>query len=118
MNAIYDIDEHWSLGGKLGYRSAETSPDETSEFAQNDAYLLAGSVTYHLVHEWDAMFEVRNFTTVQSETSETSVLAAGYRHFGNNLKLGIGYNFGSFSDDLTDLVQDDQGAFINLVAKF
>lgn len=118
INALYDLDENWSLGGKLGYRSAETSPDETSAFAQNDAFLVAGSLTYHLVHEWDAMIEVRNFTTIQGATSETSLLAAGYRHFGNNFKLGVGYNFGTFSDDLTDLVQDDEGAFINLIAKF
>lgn len=118
VNAIYDLNEHWAIAGKLGYRVSETSADETSPFAQNDAYLLAGSLTYHLVHEWDAMIEVRNFTTVQGATSETSVLAAGYRHFGNNLKLGVGYNFGSFSDDLTDLVQDDEGVFVNLIAKF
>lgn len=118
INALYDLNEHWTLGGKLGYRAAETSPDKTSDFTQNDAYLLTGSLTYHLVHEWDAMVEVRNFTTVQGGTSETSVLAAGYRHFGNNLKIGVGYNFGTFSDDLTDLVQDDEGAFVNLIAKF
>lgn len=118
VDAIYDLNENWAVAGKLGYRLAETSPDETAAFVQNDAYLLAGSLTYHLVHEWDAMIEVRNFTTVQGETSETSFLAAGYRHFGNNLKLGVGYNFGSFSDDLTDLVQDDEGVFINMIAKF
>ncbi|MDO6590182.1 hypothetical protein DS901_12250 [Loktanella sp. D2R18] len=118
VNGIYDINEHWSLGGKVGYRSSETAADDASDFVQNDAYLLAGSVTYHLVHEWDVMVEARNFTTVQGGTSETSLLAAGHRHFGNNVKLGVGYNFGSFSDDLTDLVQDDQGAFLNLVAKF
>jgi hypothetical protein len=32
--------------------------------------------------------------------------------------VGVGYNFGKFSDDLTDLTQDDQGLFLNLVAKF
>jgi hypothetical protein len=118
LNATYDLNEHWSIAGKMGYRSAETSPDETSAFSKNDAYLVAGSLTYHLVHEWDVMVEVRNFTTIQAGTSENSVLAAGYRHFGNNLKVGVGYNFGSFSDDLTDLVQDDKGIFLNFIAKF
>jgi hypothetical protein len=32
--------------------------------------------------------------------------------------IGGSYNFGEFSDDLTDLVADDQGAEINLIAKF
>jgi hypothetical protein len=32
--------------------------------------------------------------------------------------VGIGYNFSSFADDLTDPTQDDHGLFINLIAKF
>ena len=46
------------------------------------------------------------------------MLGAVYRHFGNNVQVGVGYNFGNVSDDLTDLVQDDKGAFVNLIAKF
>jgi hypothetical protein len=32
--------------------------------------------------------------------------------------LGAGYNFGSFSDDLTDLTRDDRGLFLNITASF
>lgn len=118
IDGIYDLNPQWSLGAKVGYRFSETAADSTSPFVQNDAWLAAGSVTYHMVHEWDAMLEARSFNTVQAGTSEFGILAAGYRHFGNNLKLGLGYNFGSFSDDLTDMVQDDHGVFFNVVAKF
>jgi hypothetical protein len=31
------------------------------------------------------------------------------------LKLGAGYNFTDFSDDLTDLSYDQQGAFVNII---
>jgi hypothetical protein len=30
----------------------------------------------------------------------------------------VGYNFGIFSDDLTDLTFDDRGLFVNLTAQF
>jgi hypothetical protein len=30
------------------------------------------------------------------------------------VKLGVGYNFTDFSDDLTDLNFDDRGAFLNV----
>ena len=73
---------------------------------------------YHVVHNWDLLFELRQLNLVQADTKETGALAAAYRHFGNNMKLGVGYNFGSFSDDLTDLTLDDKGIFVNLVAKF
>ena len=31
--------------------------------------------------------------------------------------VGVGYNFGRFSDDLTDLSQNERGPFVNFVAK-
>ena len=33
---------------------------------------------------------------------------------GENFKLGAGYNFTDFSDDLTDLSYDNRGWFLNL----
>lgn len=39
-------------------------------------------------------------------------------HLNNNVKLGIGYNSGSFTDDLRGVTQNDEGCFLNLVAKF
>ncbi|WP_143831210.1 TonB-dependent receptor [Octadecabacter temperatus] len=117
VDASYDLNEHWTLGGKFGYRISETSADETSPFEQNDAVLSAVSLRYHLVHNWDMLVELRNFQTIQAGTSETAALAAAYRHFGNNFKVGVGYNFGSFSDDLTDM-SNDEGIFLNIIAKY
>jgi len=118
VDASYDLNQNWTLGGKFGYRNSETSADEASPFEQNDAVLSAVSLRYHMVHEWDALLEVRNFQTIQGGTSETALLAAAYRHMGNNLKVGVGYNFGSFSDDLTDLTYDNEGVFLNIIAKY
>ena len=50
-----------------------------------------------------------------SSQRRTGALAAVYRYFGKNLKVGAGYNFTDFSDDLTDLSYDHQGAFFNIV---
>lgn len=118
IDASYDLNPQWTIGGKIGARIAETSASEGDPFIKNDAWLAVGSLTYHAVLEWDALIELRSFNAVQAGTSDISVLAAAYKHFGNNVKLGLGYNFGQFSDDLTDLVQDGQGIFVNLVAKF
>ena len=35
------------------------------------------------------------------------------RYLGRHIKLGVGYNFTDFSDDLTDLSFDHQSAFVN-----
>jgi hypothetical protein len=45
-------------------------------------------------------------------------VAGAWKHLGDNLKLGLGYNFGRFSDNLADLTFDDQGVFLNVVGKW
>ena len=118
LDASYALNQNWTLGGKLGVRLSETAQTADAAFEQNDAWLAVASARYHLVNDWDALVEVRNFNLVQAETRRIGVLAAGYKQINQNVSLGVGYNFGQFSDDLTDLVEDDQGAFINLVASF
>ena len=40
-----------------------------------------------------------------------------YRQLDNYFKLGVGYNFTNFSDDLTNLSYIYRGVFVNLVGK-
>ena len=54
----------------------------------------------------------------RADDQRAGILAALYRHVGDNAKIGFGYNFTDFSDDLTDLSFDDNGVFLNLIAKF
>ena len=75
------------------------------------------NLRYHAVHKWDFLLEARQLDA-QDVGSQFGVLAAAYRHFGNNLKVGIGYNAGQFSDDLADVTYDDRGIFLNVVGKF
>jgi hypothetical protein len=70
-----------------------------------------------VVHKWDLVVEGRMLEVEQAEDSRAGFLVAGYRHIGNHMKLGVGYNFTDFSDDLTDLDYDSQGFFINVVGK-
>ena len=42
-------------------------------------------------------------------------LVALYRYLGDHFKVGVGYNFTDFSDDLTDLSYNHHGWFFNLV---
>ncbi len=118
LEGSYDVDEYWTLGAKVGGRFTDSGPDSSAARASNDARIAIFNVRYHLVHNWDVLIEGRYFEATDAGTSETSALIAGYRHVGNNAKIGIGYNFGNFSDDLTDLSHDDKGIFVNVIAKF
>ena len=34
VDASYDLNEHWTLGGKFGYRLSETAADEASRLCK------------------------------------------------------------------------------------
>jgi hypothetical protein len=50
--------------------------------------------------------------------SRSGALVGIYRHLGSHIKMGVGYNFSDFSDDLTQLDYTHQGMFLNLVGKY
>lgn len=118
VDATWEVSDHWELGGKVGLRRSESAPDDTLPLQRNDASLVVVNARYHLTHQWDLLLEARQLDARQAEFSDTGFLAAAYRQINPNFSVGLGYNFGSFSDDLTDLTQDDEGVFINLIAQF
>ncbi len=118
LQLSYDLSRQWTLGAKIGGRWTDSAADSSMALTSNDAWLGVLNARYNVVHNWDVLVEARVFDAVDANATETGALAAVYRHFGNNAKVGVGYNFTSFSDDLTDLTQDDQGLFINFIAKF
>jgi hypothetical protein len=117
-DASYDVNEHWTIGGKIGARLSETAADASSPYTSNNAVMAAVNARYHVTHNWDLVAEARVLDSQGAQGTQTSLLIAGYRHFGNNMKVGVGYNFGSFSDDLTDFNDNHRGLFVNVVFKF
>lgn len=116
---IYGLNKRLSIGAKYGFRIGEVSADRTvAGFTESSAHLAIVRADYHVVHNWDVLLEGRALWLNELDQVNYGVLAGVYRHIGDNLKLGIGYNFGQFSDDLTDLTHDDQGVFVNVVGKF
>ena len=72
----------------------------------------------HIVNKWDALIEGRALTSDLADNTQYGALVGVYRHVGNNFKVGVGYSFSKFSDDLTDFDNNSDGAFLNLVGKF
>lgn len=118
IDATYDLGTKWQIGGKLGYRLSQSAPDATTALAQNDAGLVVLNARYHLNRKWDALLEARHLFATQAGLSNTGAVATLYRQFGQHMMLGVGYDFGAVSDDLTDLTDTRQGVFVNLIAKF
>ena len=114
----YDLNDTFTLGGKLGYRKSEVANRGTTDFQDNTATLAALRLDWHVVNAWDISGEGRVLFSPETETTETGVLLGVYRQLNRNVKLGVGYEWGSVSDDETNLEYDGQGLFLNLVGKF
>ena len=118
FDATYDLTKRWTLGGKYGKRIGEVSLDRVDpQFFSSNADLMIVRADWHVVKTWDWLIEARALAVEEAQDTRSGFLTAFYKHMGNNIKVGVGYNFTDFSDDLTDLDFDSQGLFINLVGK-
>jgi len=114
----YDVTQRWTLGGKYAYKLGELAASRVNpEYFKSRAHLLVLRADWHVVRHWDFLIEGRMLELTDAEDRRSGFLVGIYRHFGKHLKLGAGYNFTDFSDDLTDLSFDSQGVFINIVGK-
>lgn len=119
LDVMYDVSERWTIGGKYAYRNGEVSVDPTGQDTfSSRAHLYVLRADWHFIHRWDVLVEGRMLDLPDAEDRLSGALAGVYRHVGNHLKLGLGYNFSEFSDDLTDLDYDRQGLFVNIVGKY
>lgn len=120
VDGIYDLTEKFALGAKLGYRFGALRDVSAANPIWFDSQAWLGVIRgdYHIVHKWDVVGEMRYLAAEEAEDARAGALVALYRHVGDNFKLGVGYNFTDFSDDLTDLDYRSDGVFVNLVGKF
>ena len=116
LDLSYDLTDNWSVGGKYAYRLGQASLDRTQlNFLANSAQLAVLRLDRRFRKNWDSMAEVRMLELPDIRQRRRGALATIYRHLGSNLKVGVGYNFTDFSDDLTDLRYNHKGVFLNLI---
>ena len=124
QSRVADIDTTYQatigpLGFKYAIRNGDLKPTQTvGNWFASEAQLWICRADVLIVREWDGLLEVRRLTIHETDDERTGVLLGAYRHMGNNLKIGAGYNFTDYSDNLTDLSYRRQGFFINTIGKF
>lgn len=118
LDVNYDVSPRITLGGKYATRLGEVALDrENPVYISNNAELVIARADWHVVRHWDVLIEARQLAVEQAADVRRGMLFGVYRHLGQYIKLGAGYNYTDFSDDLTDLDYDSQGLFINIVGK-
>jgi lipopolysaccharide assembly outer membrane protein LptD (OstA) len=115
VDVTYDLTPKISIGGKYAYRLGQISLDrDDPTFFDNNANLYVLRADYQFRDNWELMGEVRLLDMPDLSESRSGLLTTVSRYFGDHLKVGLGYNFTDFSDDLTDLSFDHQGVFLNV----
>jgi hypothetical protein len=119
IDATYQLFKWLSLGGKYAIRTGELRPTQTEGdwFAsQAQLWILRTDVLFP--RAWDAMIELRRLSIRETDDHRLGFLLGGYRHVGGHLKIGAGYNFTNYSDELTDVSYRSHGFFVNMIGKF
>ncbi len=116
IDTIYDLFPWLSVGAKYGLRYGELRQNRASgDWFSSQADLLILRADWHFVKEWDAHVELRNLRAKEAKDAKAGALVGIYRHVADGVKVGIGYNFTRYSDDLTDLSYRSRGWFLNIV---
>jgi hypothetical protein len=119
LEASYQLDQKWEIGGKVAHKKGQVRTNRsTGTWDKNDATLAAARVRYHLTSKWDAMAEYHWMNSEESKDTQHGAMLSVDRHIGKNMKLGLGYNFTNFDDDLSNTNGTAKGWFINLVGKY
>ena len=119
VDTIYDLKPWLSVGGKYAARYGELQPvRNASRWMSSRADLWILRADWHWVREWDVVMEWRRLKVRQALDDRSGFLLAIYRHVQPGVKVGIGYNFTHYSDDLTDQSYRSEGWFINIIGAF
>jgi flagellar motor protein MotB len=115
IDVTYDITHSFTIGGKYAYRLGQVSLDrEDPEFYDNNAALYVVRGDYRFRENWEFLLETRLLHMPDLDEQRAGALATVSRYLGDHLKIGLGYNFTDFSEDLTDLSYDHHGVFLSV----
>jgi hypothetical protein len=115
VDISYDLTSSVTIGGKYAYRQSQVSLDrENPEFFANNANLYVLRGDYRFLKDWEFLLEGRMLDMPDLREQRVGALTGISRYFGDHFKMGLGYNFTDFSDDLTQLNFVHQGLFLNL----
>jgi hypothetical protein len=118
FEGVYKPDQHWEFAGKLARREGEVRMGRgTGAWLDSATTFAAAQVRYDLRTQWHALAEYR-WLDVDNGGTKQGFLVGVDRDLNKNFRVGVGYNFTDFSDDLTDFDYDHKGWFLNLVGTY
>jgi hypothetical protein len=118
LEGIRQFGARWEVAGKLASRWGDyrTGRGEGA-WLDSRADFAALQLRYRLFEKWEGLAEHR-WLKVRDGGVRKGWLVGVDRRVGENFKIGGGYNFTEFSDDMTELRYDQKGFFLNLAGYY
>lgn len=118
LEGIYKYDHNWEFAAKIARREGQARFGRgTGQWFDSATTFVGLQARYELPEQWHALAEYRVLAVKDGGTRKGWMVGVD-RDIGKNLRVGIGYNFTNFSDDLTKFDYKYKGFFINLVGSY
>ncbi|MGL5278892.1 MAG: hypothetical protein ACRC8M_07450 [Cetobacterium sp.] len=119
LEGIYELTQRLDIGGKYAFRTEEYRAGRgEGDWYNSKLDLYAVRLNYEVLKSWYAFGEYHILRDITDDSYEHGALLGVYKEVQENLKVGVGYNFTEFDDDLSDLDYSAKGWFINVIGKF
>lgn len=119
VDLAYDIHRYFGFVEKLAYKNAVYNSSVSNEMILH-TFLSVHRVNVHVTRKWDLALEYRmlwQFDVAQS--LKQGALIELDREFYDYVRLGVGYNFTDFDDDIRNTNDyDSHGPFVRMSGKF
>jgi hypothetical protein len=118
FEGVYKLDEKWEFALKYATRIGEARYGRgNGDWFDSQTSFYAGQVRYDLLYKWHGLLEYRVLDVKDGGVKQGYMVGID-RDITEYLRVGVGYNFTDFSDDLTKLDYRYRGWFINVVGTY
>lgn len=118
LEGVFMPDDRWEFAGKLAHRSGSVRMGRLAgTWANSGTTFASGQVRYDVGGRWHVLGEFR-WLGVSHGGNRSGFLIGVDRDMNSNFRVGVGYNFTNFSDNLTNFDYDHQGFFLNVVGRY
>lgn len=115
FEGIYRANAAWEFAGKVARREGDARLSRnTGDWFDSTANFGSVQARFQTHYKWDALAEYRFLDVQQDDSLRKGWLIGVDRHVSENFRVGLGYNFTSFSDNLTIIDFDQKGWFLNI----
>ena len=115
----YDLCRYFGLVEKVAFKRSIVNTAANTGVSAN-SFLTASRINFHVTRKWDVALEYRIlWQSASLDSLKQGTLVEIDREFYEYVRLGVGYNFTDFSDDLRDVNSfRSQGPFVRMTGKF